>query len=75
MLADFINECVSLNEPRATLLHSELFRKYDDWAGNAGVRYPLSKRGLSKALRERGWRGGDKSGQVQWYGVQLREAR
>ena len=76
MLADFVSECVSLNEPpRTTLLHSELFRKYEDWAENAGVRYPLSKRGLTKALRERGWRGDDRSGQAKWYGVRLREAR
>jgi phage/plasmid-associated DNA primase len=76
MLADFISECVSLNEPpRTTLLHGELFAKYQHWAEEAGVRYTLPRRGLAKALRERGWRGDDKGGQLKWYGVRLQEVR
>jgi putative DNA primase/helicase len=75
MLADFIDERVRLNEPRAMLPHGELFEKYQDWAEEAGVHYTLPRKGLAKALRERGWHGDDKSGQLRWHGVRLREAR
>jgi putative DNA primase/helicase len=74
VLADFINECVTLNEPCTTLLHTALFAKYHDWAEEAGVRFTLPRKGLAKALRERGWRGDNIGGHLKWHGARLREA-
>jgi putative DNA primase/helicase len=74
-LADFIKECVSVNEPHGSLLHSELFASYQSWAARAGVRFTSTSKGLSKDLRERAWLGDDKSGQLKWHGVLLRDDR
>ena len=36
--------------------HSELFKAYQQWSAEMGIKFPLSSKLLAKRLRERGWR-------------------
>jgi len=74
MLRDFIAEHI-VREPFANARHSETFEHYQNWARVEGISFTLSSKGLSKRMRERGFResrAGD--GSKVWMGVKLRGA-
>jgi P4 family phage/plasmid primase-like protien len=54
-LGEFITECIG-TQPGNVVPHSILYNRYDNWAQESGIRHPLTKRGLAKTLREKGWR-------------------
>ena len=54
-LADFIGECVT-EDVDANTSHADLFRSYQFFCGESGIRFPLTAKLLAKKLRERGWR-------------------
>jgi putative DNA primase/helicase len=55
-LADFIEEATEQDlDPNSTVAHADLFHRYEDWARDSGVRFPLAKVMLSKQLRKKGW--------------------
>jgi phage/plasmid-associated DNA primase len=54
-LADIIEECTRVDKDFNTP-HSELFKAYQHWSEEMGIKFPLSSKLLAKRLRERGWR-------------------
>lgn len=53
-LADFIEECTS-HSLHGCVPHGLLFKAYESWAEDSGIRFKLSKKGLAKTLRSKGW--------------------
>jgi len=54
-LADFLEDCVCESHG-GTLDHPDLFKAYRAHCEDNGNRFPLTSRGLAKALQERDWR-------------------
>jgi putative DNA primase/helicase len=72
VLRDFIAEHI-VSDPFATIRHSEVFERYQNWARGEGISFALSSKGLSKRLRERGFREGkDSQGNRTWRGLSLK---
>ena len=71
-LAGFIEECTREDRDSKTP-HSQLFKAYEQWAKEMGIRNPLSSRSLSKRLRLRGWQQDPrtKSAKCIWRGIAL----
>jgi putative DNA primase/helicase len=71
VLADFLDECVSRDDPSATLPHSQLYRAYEEWAKKFGHR-PASSKTLAQRLRDRAWES-RRTEKVKclWVGIQL----
>ena len=72
-LGDFLDEVV-VEDAAGRILKSELFRRYQAFADDSGIRNPMSKRGLGIALSQRGWAEGydNRSGQRTWTGWRLK---
>jgi putative DNA primase/helicase len=70
-LADFIEENTR-SEAAASIPHTELFRRYESWAVEEGIRCKMSRKALAKQLRAKGWRD-DRTGaaKVVWQSVAL----
>jgi|GEM_PF-1952875 len=68
-LGDFIDECTRQCAD-ATILHADIFRTYQEWTRENGMRFPCTKKGLAKQLREKGWasRNGAQ-GRLLWIGM------
>jgi putative DNA primase/helicase len=73
-LADFIGACIQ-EEAGQCVPHGEVYRAYQQWATESGMRFPTTSKRLAKQLRERGWRDGfDSRKSKVWLGIQLSEA-
>ena len=71
VLQDFIEDNTT-PEPGALLPHSALFSRYEIWAREGGLRYPLSKRALAKQLRAKRWEDvRTTESKTNWAGVSL----
>lgn len=53
-LRDFLEETV-VEDPNGTVTKEELFRAYQAFAQDSGIRHPMQKRSLGNALGHRGW--------------------
>ena len=72
-LADFIEECTREDKDSNTS-HSELFKAYQQWSAEMGIKFPLSSKLLAKRLRERGWRDvRTAESKCVWRGIALEE--
>jgi putative DNA primase/helicase len=72
-LADFMEECTCEDRDSKTP-HSDLFKAYQQWAEETGIKYPLSSKLLAKRLRERGWCDIRTAGsKCVWCGIALQE--
>jgi putative DNA primase/helicase len=72
VLRDFIAEHIE-RDPFATVRHSEVFARYQEWSRTEGISFALTSKGLSKRMRERGFREsriGD--GSKVWAGIRLK---
>ena len=72
VLKDFIAEHI-VREPCTTVRHCDVFERYQRWARAEGISFALSSKGLSKRMRERGFRdvratGGGRA----WAGIELK---
>ena len=73
-LADFIGSCIS-EEQQAIALHSEVFKEYQQFCEDSGIRFPITTKALTKKLKERGWRDTfDSRKNKIWLGVLLNRA-
>lgn len=54
-LGDFIEECTA-QDLCGSVAHSSLFKKYQEWATENGMRFQVTKKALAKQLREKGWK-------------------
>mgnify|MGYP001206607304 CR=1 FL=1 len=71
ILADFITECCEEGEGKS-VLNSELYEAYKDWCFKNGEE-PLSQRGFSLRLQERGYKNKKFSGGKRgWEGITLK---
>jgi len=70
ILADFIEECIEA-DPEAITPHSDVFKAYQKWAGEAGIKFTMKSRTLARALRERGWNEDSptRASKVNWRGI------
>ena len=68
VLADFIEECTE-SDPNAITPHPEIFKAYQVWAENSGIKFPFRKDTLARQLRDHGWtdlrRGNER---INWVG-------
>jgi len=73
-LADFIDECTA-PDPGAETPHMELFKRYETWAADeAGIKYRLTRKGLAKHLRAKGWKDTrTATSKTTWQGVRIFE--
>lgn len=71
-LAEFFAEHCTF-EPAARCSRSELRRRYERWAKDAGGRFLLTPRSLGERLRLRGVTEGKSEGNRLWLGIGLRE--
>jgi len=55
ILADFIEECTEADLD-ATTTHSDIFKAYQEWTVESGIKFAFTKNVLAKKLREHGWR-------------------
>lgn len=71
-LADFIEENTEADLGASTP-HAELFKRYESWADDeAGIKFKLSRKGLAKQLRAKGWRDiRTRDSFATWQGVAL----
>ena len=53
-LADFIEQSTE-KDAFSELPQPQLFKVYEDWVAENGIRYPHTSPSLAKALRDRGW--------------------
>ena len=73
-LGDFLGACVK-EFLGADITHGALFKAYQAFCTENGIRYALTSRVLAKKLKERGWRDGfDSRKQKLWRGVSLTNA-
>jgi P4 family phage/plasmid primase-like protien len=72
-LADFIEECTE-PDPNASTPHARLFKIYETWCEESGIRFKTTKKGLAKRLREKGWEVGSRTAEsfTNWKGIALR---
>jgi len=52
---DFIEECTA-QDLCGSVAHSSLFKKYQEWATDNGMRFQVTKKAFAKQLREKGWK-------------------
>lgn len=70
-LADFLEEH-TVSDMHAMTPHADLFKRYETWAEDAGIKFKRTRKQLAKDLRARGWRDmRTGSAKVVWQGVQL----
>ena len=54
ILSDFMGSIIE-SDPASSTPHGDIFKAYQKWATEEGIRRQLSSKGLAKRLRERGW--------------------
>lgn len=70
-LGAFIEECTEESAGAATP-HREIYKSYQWWAGDSGIRNQLSSKGMVKRLKERGWQSGRTAREkVLWQDIKL----
>jgi putative DNA primase/helicase len=69
-VTDFINECC-VQDNDARVLASELYRRYREWAIEAGLRFPLSKKALAQELDRMGFESFRTGGKTHYRGLAL----
>jgi putative DNA primase/helicase len=65
LLGEFLQECCALS-PRAEVPFKDLYARYLAWCEKEGEKKPVSKKGFSRSLVERGMRSIKKSGGIHY---------